>query len=231
MVLTKAYLLVGLVASLTLWSVQSQASLEKDYYTIKEVTIELVSSTEDYDESICVQTEDVPAPTAEINFNDIINIGQQIWKIIENNKPVVNVTVNAGNAVPSGIDNWLQMDSWKPLKSQTYKVSYKNGYGLSVVDFNFRVSYFYGGGVKGRGQYLANVTILPADLSVGWGYTFNAAVKIPMVVNIGSAEQPMAGMQVDLNWAIDTFVKHEESSLSFFVYGDGRLDVHSMFNK
>jgi hypothetical protein len=91
------------------------------------------------------------------------------------------------------------------------------------VDFSFRLLYTYGGNVEGKGRYLAHVTAVPLNVSVFWGYVFNSEIQIPNIVNVGSHENPVAGMEVLLKWQVKSILKHTEGSKSFFVQGDGKF--------
>lgn len=157
-----------------------------------------------------------------IGWNEIVAIGEKVWTIIEAGRPVVNVTTPpVVSALPRGLECWSDLDSWKAPKTKSYEVVYKNGFGMEVVKFRFRLHYTYGGGHKGTGQYLANVTVLPAELNVLWGFTFDANVEVNQALNLGTFDNPMAGLELNLKWKVSTVVKETQNSFHFFVQGDG----------
>lgn len=162
-----------------------------------------------------------PVDEADLILDKIINMGKKVWAIVEAGKPVVNMTTNVASAVPQGLSRWDQLGGWEIPKARVYRAVYKNGYGASVVEFKYRVIYTYGGNVGGKGRYLTQVTVVPDTLNVAWGYTFNAEVTVPSVVNMGNSTDPMAGMELMVHWKVDTVMKHSESSTSYFVKGDG----------
>lgn len=153
----------------------------------------------------------------------IVNIGKEIWKIITDNRPVANIITDSASAVPYGTRDWTDLQGWKMPESKVYRVTYKNGFGSTVVDFSFRVMYTHGGNVHGVGHYLSNVTIVPANLNVSWGYRFSAEGTTPNIMNVGTHEDPIAGIQLMLVWSVDTVTQHSEKSAAFFVRGDGGL--------
>jgi hypothetical protein len=104
---------------------------------------------------------------------------------------------------------------------ETYEVAYKNLFGMEVVKFHFRLAYTYGGGRAGAGRYLANVSVLPAELNVLWGYTFNAEVQVMPAVNLGNVTSPVAGLEVNVVWQVKTVLKESDNSVHYFVRGDG----------
>lgn len=167
-----------------------------------------------------------PNDLTDIGWGEIINIGQTVWKIIEAGKPVVNVTTPPeAFALPRGITCWTDLDSWQMPQSKSYEVDYKNLLGMQVVSFRVRLQYIYGGGNDGVGKYLANVSVFPSDLSVSWGYTFNADVETEQPLNLGSSANPMAGLGLNLKWSVSTVMKQNQSSVHFFVRGDGQVQV------
>lgn len=152
----------------------------------------------------------------------IVNTGERIWKIVEKNQPVVNWKSHMASALPQGTRCWDELSNWKAPIAKTYKISYHNLFRMKVVEFSFRVIYTHGGDLDGAGQYLTNSTILYRNLDVAWAYNFDALVEIPRVVNLGSKEDPIAGMQMNINWNVSTAMKNSSRAVSFFVYGDGR---------
>lgn len=157
----------------------------------------------------------------EVTWDDIVNIGQKVWDIVSAGKPVLHFETPTANALPRGIQCWNDLEHWKAPKVQTYEVVYKNGFGMEVVRFNFRLQYTYGGGKAEKGQYLANVAVLPSELNVSWGYNFDARVEVQQAVNLGSRENPMAGLELNVRWTVKTVLKTSENSFHFFVQGDG----------
>ena len=156
-----------------------------------------------------------------ISWDEIFTIGEKIWKIIDANKPVVNVTTQVVHALPRGLKCWADLEHWRAPVVKSYEVKYKNGFGMEVVKFRFRLQYNYGGGLGDLGQYIANATVIPAELNVMWGYTFNADMGVDQAVNLGTLGNPLAGLGMNLNWSVKTVFKESRNSFGFFLQGDG----------
>ena len=209
------------------------------YFQIQSMTIEEIPETADSDFSATLNAM-TASPGAGINsvgkaagkaaqvastianISNIVNAGEFVWSIIEANKPTVKTTTDVANAIPKDAD-WSSLVGWSAPQSKAFHVSYKNGYGGNAVDFTYHVIYLYGGNVAGKGRFLNGVSIVPANVTVAWGYTFTAQAKIPSVTNAGTVADPIAAMEVQMQWTVSTMVKSIEQTQSYFVRGDGQF--------
>jgi hypothetical protein len=135
----------------------------------------------------------------------------------------VNIKTDHATAMPQGVTSWMTLENWQDPKAKMYEVTYKNGFGMTVVKFAFRVVYVFGGGYEGVGQYLARAVIVPANLDVAWGYTFNAKASVPSVLNAGTKEAPIGAAELEMEWTVDTVLKHHRSTVNYFIRGDGKF--------
>lgn len=162
--------------------------------------------------------------TGEIDPSQIVNVAQKAWVVIRENEPVLNAKGKSANALPQGLTRWEMLDSWQAPRAQTYRVQYKNAFGATVVDLSYRLVYSYGGTAAGVGKYIANASIQYNRVEVLWGYIFNAHVEVPQTLNMGTSKNPVAGMEMTLNWNIRTrpvSIKKGKYSTSFFISGNG----------
>lgn len=166
--------------------------------------------------------QDAPGDKLVI-IDKIINIAQKIWTIIEKNKPVVDVQNQYAAAVPSGITHWTQLGGWKPPQGEVYRLTFKNLYGMKVVDVRFSVLRSYGGSYNGKGRYLTAVTIEPLAVDVLWAYKFTLSTEVPDtgIFNVGSAADPVAGMLVNVKWRVQTPINDTQGKGIYYVQGDG----------
>ncbi len=157
-----------------------------------------------------------------ISLGEIVRIGKQVWKVIEDNKAVVDVETVTVNALPKGITCWDQLATWQVPKSNYYKVTYENVYGIEVINVVFRVTYAYGGSYNSVGNYLANVTVAPASINVFWGFNFTSSVMVPQILNVGTALYPTAGVELNIHWTVKS-LNQSQQSISLFVDGEGHI--------
>lgn len=177
---------------------------------------------------VTLKPRDVPPPPIEspddptVVLDRIINIGRKIWKIIDENKPVVDIRTQYAAAVPEGITHWSQLTGWDTPAGTIYGFLAKNAYGSTMVDVRYQVLRTTGGAFKGKGQYLTGVTIEPLTVTVGWGYRFTMTAEVPSVTNADkTGNNPTAGMMVTVKWRIQTPLKDAQGTGVYYVRGDG----------
>lgn len=157
------------------------------------------------------------------DLGSIIAFGEKIWSIVEAGRPKVSIKTPVVHALPANTKCWMQLENWQAPKSALWQIVYKNLYGVEVVKFKYRVLFNYGGGLNGLGKYLANATVIPAEVNVAWGFSFDAQVQVGRVLNVGSSKNPNAGLQMGVNWTVKTVLKETIRTENFFLQGDGLM--------
>lgn len=160
------------------------------------------------------------------SLDKIVNLMEKIFGIIEKNQPVVNVTTNYANAVPFGTSHWTQLQGWNRPSTKKYSFSMKNGFGSEVVKVTYQVHYTWNGNFQGKGKFLTGVTVEPLNIVTAWGYKVSLVSEVPdsTIANVGTHEDPVAAMQVQLKWTVHTAVKDITSKAIYYVQGDGVLE-------
>lgn len=169
-----------------------------------------------------VGTPSTPSPAPTQSIDGLLALGKQIWDIIAANRPVVTTSTERVSVVPPGITDWQDLEGWDRPQMRSFRSIYRNIYGVAMVDFEYRVMFTPKGRREdGKGAFLSGVTILPSALEVGWGYTFNAKGTVASITNAGSRKNPIAAVEIQMQWTLDTIFKHDERSFSYYVRGDG----------
>lgn len=151
-----------------------------------------------------------------------IAFGQKAWEVVVANKPILNLQTQRVTILPENRGAWMQMAGWRGPATKTFTFTAKNLYGIEVVKQTYTVAFNYGGSMGGKGAYIANATIIP-DVSVAWGYTLDSKVDVGQIVNMGTVESPIPGVELQLTRSIKTIFKEKKTVDSFFVRGDGNL--------
>ncbi|HVA67633.1 MAG TPA: hypothetical protein VNK24_12055 [Elusimicrobiota bacterium] len=180
----------------------------------------------------------IPAPQVHPSgvipdLSDIINLGLKIWDIIQKNKPVVDITTQYASALPKNLSQWTDLAEWHAPSGDVYRLTAKNLYGTRVVDVTYEVLRSYGGSDNGVGRYLTEVTVEPLKVNVDWGYKLSLAVNIPDsgIINVGTAQNPVAGMTLETSWRIDTALKTSAGRAVYYLQGDGVLRGLGSFSR
>lgn len=150
-----------------------------------------------------------------------VTLGTKIWDVIKNNQPVVTVQTQTVSVLPLAFSDWRLMETWKGPMAKSYTISAKNLYGKTVISHTYTVAFYHGGSSEGRGQFLANATILPTDVDVSWGFTLNSNVKVGEPLNTGTKQDPVPGVDLGLEWSMSSVLKKTQGVDQFFVRGDG----------
>jgi len=202
---------------------------ERGFYSVASVEVTGVDDQNFEIGSLGLSTlVDVPSGVpeldeAELVLDQIIRMGKKVWKVVEAGRPVVNVNTMLSHALPQGAAHWSQFSGWKNPVTRSYRMVCKNAYGMEVIQFEWRVQFTPGGGLDGKGQYLANVSIVPSSVYVAWGFTFNADAGMNLVTNAGSSANPLAAAELVLHWKASSVMSHYENTMSYYVRGDGQF--------
>lgn len=150
-----------------------------------------------------------------------ITVGQKLWDVIRNNQPVVNVKTQSVSVLPDVSPAWTEMETWRGPMAKSYTIAAKNLYGATVISHTYTVAFHYGGSLNGRGQFLANATILPTNVNVSWGFTLNSQVQVGQPLNTGTRANPVPGVDLGLEWSMSSVLKKAQGVDQFHVRGDG----------
>jgi len=104
-----------------------------------------------------------------------------------------------------------------------FKVTYKNGFGSEVVSFTYNINMSYGGQFQGKGAYITHAQIVPENVTVAWGYTFNAQMSLVGLTNLGTEENPIAGATLQLSYSVKTVLKEDKNNMTIFIAGNGTI--------
>lgn len=200
----------------------SAADSDPKAFTIDETTVEIVKL------GPALPSPAIPPPNAGGEdvipiLDSIVNIGSKLWKIIADNKPVVDIRTQYATALPEGVKNWAAMEGWLRPQGTIYRLSAKNSYGGTVINLRYQVLRTAGGSYKGVGKYLTAVTVEPLLVEVAWGYKFMMEASAPdtSVVNVGTGENPVAAMIAQLAWRISTPIMDSSGKGIYYLQGDG----------
>lgn len=219
-------ILLSTIAAVSFFSTSAFALYNDDYFTIDETSFKIeqidsgILSNEEFKEIFDDCSEDTDQQL-QGDIWDIINIGKDFWRFIEDNQASSEVNESSANALPAGVLCWGQLESWVAPQYKTYQMTYENKMGMEVVNLDFRFIYSYGGSIDGQGAYLANVTMTPMSIDVSWGFSLIADIEAGDAINVGTREDPNAGLEMSMKWKISSVFQSSHGQVRYYVQGDG----------
>ena len=159
----------------------------------------------------------------------IVALGERIYNLVNKGRPSADFNYAPISIIPRVNDAGKaasvlnDMSAGSMPKVETYNLELKNGYGSTVVDFEFNLIFFYGLKFKGVGDYITGAQIVPKEVNVDYGYDFNATMKLSGIVNHGSDEYPMAGGILVLEYNYKNMWSAKKRSEIFHIMGDGKV--------
>lgn len=167
-------------------------------------------------------------PVEEISMmiDSLIALGKKVWPIIEAGRPVLtNGLVPAISILPrmEGTSGVLyQMANWSLPSTRTYRISYKNVYGLEVIGFTYAIYFQHGGSLNGVGKYVTSLLVQASDIYAAWGgFKFDVTSELVSIANVGTVEAPVASAIIKINCKAKSILNEDQSSQSFYVDGNG----------
>ncbi len=180
-------------------------------------------------------TKAVPAAGA------IVNGGVQAWNVINSGKPDANLSSSYASAIPGFSFNWANFSGWKK-KEVVYTYTVTNLMQVDVIKIKYAVSFYYNGQnlvAMGRtndpvssqaqnrgairGHYITNFTVRPLSMNIKWGWEFSLNVRMSDPMNVGTAEDPVAHLQADLNYIVSTPFSTNGGMWTYDVTGLGQF--------
>lgn len=191
--------------------------------TVTEESGPLSAFTTNLSVQNCSGRKVIDVGSGEVLPDVVVNIGRKVWELVKDNEEKTYIDTPSAQAMPLGIFCWDQLENWLPVKSRHYEFVMKNFVGLVVAEFDLRVVYVFGGSLKGKGKYLANLAVLPGKPDVMWGFTLNSNAFVNSVGNIGTTHQPLAQVEVKIHWIVDNIVNHAQQLIGLRVDGNGNF--------
>ena len=151
--------------------------------------------------------------------DQVVNLGHKIWKIIEQNKPVITANYKYANAIPKG-STATDLEFFSPVQYKSFRIKVRNRWDKVVVDLTYTTVHRYNGQYEGMGKFLERVSIVPSKVQAGYNYKVNFDVINVTVANVGSKEEPVASMGVDALIEYGSTFKKTSRRIMFEFRGD-----------
>jgi len=155
--------------------------------------------------------------------NDLIALGEKIYKIIEKGRPVVHVNLKPYSVLPKTVltKNLLHdMFGWSAPVTYIYTIKYKNLYKAEVVKIKFGLTFQYNGQDDNGGKYLTGIRILPLSVKTLWGYRTEALSELIAISNLGTKEKIIGSATLAFKIKIHNVISAIETENMFHIRGN-----------
>jgi hypothetical protein len=160
-----------------------------------------------------------------LDWNAMVMIGEKVIDILKAGRPVVNIQRDSVAVVPGGVADWQLLAGWQVPVTKIYNFTIQNYLGMDVVSLRLKVAAMWGGNLSGKGQYLANVNVVPEATRVLWGWNLDLWTENHAPVNAGSVDAPVAGLGFDIRYKATTLINEMDGASAYYVTGDGKINA------
>lgn len=152
-------------------------------------------------------------------LDQLVNLGHKVWRIIQQNQPVIEANYKYANAIPKGTTA-TDLEYFSPIVHKSHRIKVRNKMDRVVVDLTYTTVHRYGGKYDGQGSFLERVSIVPSKIVASYNYKVNFDVINVTVANVGSKEEPVASMGVDALIEYGSTFKKTSRRIMFEFRGD-----------
>jgi hypothetical protein len=200
----------------------------QDYYRVMKVTMtEDVPTAEEIASSYIDPQQQPhtfsPLTFQSIDWNAMVMIGEKVIDLLKRGQAVVNIKRDSVSVVPAGVTTWQQLSNWQVPVTKVYNFAITNKMGMDVIQLRLKVAAMWGGGINGKGQYLANVNVIPEATRILWGWNLDLWTENHEPVNAGSVESPMAGLGFDIRYKATTLFNEMDGAQAYYLTGNGSI--------
>jgi hypothetical protein len=189
-----------------------------------------------------------PAPTAP-TFNDrvdsggkvigvakdVVALGEAIYTLVEHGRPKITTEYAPIDIIPRDPTNtesdpakkyavsMMDMEGFSFPVEKMITAKVKSPTGKQAVIFQYKVVYSYGGSYNGAGKYLAGINIIPANIQVAHGWTFNSTMKLTGMMNHGTRQNPIMGAMITIKYSMSSQTQAFERNDTIYITGNGQM--------
>ncbi|MCO4792584.1 MAG: hypothetical protein KC493_02640 [Bacteriovoracaceae bacterium] len=202
----------------------ADSKYDEDYFTIGKVTVTEVETPLEYLED---KGDEKKLGAVIMTIEKLIALGKKIWAIVEAGRPVLNTNMMVPLSVLPKTDDpdaaFYQMEGWSAPKAVTYRVQYDNLFGMTVIAFDYTVIFQYAGKYEGKGAYITGLNVKASNVSVAWGFRFDANSSLVTIANRGASSNPVAGATIQIDYKAGSVLRTIGTSEAFHVTGKGSV--------
>ena len=237
--------LIASILVLTTFNAMAENVYSNQFQTIQDVELVEISIDENGEEvERILERKKLPSELEEMinrpvtknlagvimTTRELIALGKEIYEIIEAGRPVSTVESEPVQILPrderGATIQAMELSNWRVPKVKKYSVRARNYLGMTPASFDFMLIYSYGGKYRGKGAYITGAQIKPTSVNVAWGYNLDASFKVQSIMNQGSADSPVAGAVLMIDYRIKTVLMDRMNNASYYINGLGQTTTY-----
>ena len=161
---------------------------------------------------------------AAVIIGQLTTIGTKVWDFVVNNKPTATYDSLKASVVPSGIKDWRELSGWSmPVKKVYHIKFYSKITGKVAGGFDYRIVYQYGGNYQGKGKYIGQISVNADKITLRTDRGLNIRTELLPPLNMGTVEDPVAGVQLLVNFNTNTTLGYLQGSKQYYLSGNGEI--------
>ena len=162
---------------------------------------------------------------------EIVALGEQVYTLVQKGKPSNTTSFTPINIVPKDpiskeIVDPLDMENCSFPVQKKFATKMMTG-GVEVVRFEYMVLYTYNCSYNGTGKYIQNAIVQPVSVKTGYGWDFNASMKLQGITNHGTKAQPVVGAILTIKYSMNSWRMAFERNDTVHISGNGELKIFS----
>lgn len=157
---------------------------------------------------------------------DLVALGEEIYTLVQRGRPVVSTQYAPISVLPNQNGravSAMELEGWRMPVSRTLTINYKNVYGMTMASLQYKLIFAYGGSFNGRGAYITNAQLVPAEVYAFYGVDFNVEMRLSGITNQGSRANPVAGAMLQIHYKAATFMNTRERNDTYQITGLGAV--------
>lgn len=160
-----------------------------------------------------------------------VALGEQIYTLVTRGKPSNTTEYAPISIVPKDpmtkeVVSPFDMEGCSMPVTKKFKTSMATG-GIDVVVFEYMVVYVYGCSYEGNGKYIQSAIVQPVSVKTGYGWDFNASMKLSGMMNHGTKASPVVGALLTMKYSMNSWRTAFERNDTIHITGKGELKTLS----
>jgi hypothetical protein len=231
----------NLIMTFSLTLMTSVAFAAPEMFTVETVEVQDFSSMKGMEVGGAAGGAQDPVPAKKVTTEDVgkvvgvakdmVALGEDIYTLVNKGKPSNTTDFTPINVVPRDpiskeyVDPFEMEGCSMPIQKK-YVSSIKSG-NTEAVRFEYMVLFSYNCSFNESGKFIQNAMVQPVSVKTGYGWDFNATMKVSGIMNHGTKAQPVAGAMITIKYSMNSWRMAFERNDTIHITGKGEIKNYS----